>query len=139
MANLARITKRGILDLNEEVALTGENAKRFGVKCSSIFQDVGNLSGGNQQKVVIAKWMFNLPDILILDEPTRGIDVGAKYDIYCTINELAAEGKCILVISSELPELLGVCDRIYIMNEGEIKGEKLVEEATQENIMRLLI
>ena len=139
MANLERITSHGILDLNKEVKLTDENAKRFGVKCSSVFQDVGNLSGGNQQKVVIAKWMFNLPDILILDEPTRGIDVGAKYDIYCIINELAAAGKCVLVISSELPELLGVCDRIYIMNEGRIKGEKLVEEATQENIMRLLI
>lgn len=98
-----------------------------------------NLSGGNQQKVVLAKWMFNLPDVLILDEPTRGIDVGAKYDIYCIINELAASGKCVLVISSELPELLGVCDRIYVMNEGEIKGEKLVQDATQENIMRLLI
>ena len=83
--------------------------------------------------------MFNLPDVLILDEPTRGIDVGAKYDIYCIINELAASGKCVLVISSELPELLGVCDRIYVMNEGEIKGEKLVKDATQENIMRLLI
>ena len=93
----------------------------------------------NQQKVVLAKWMFNLPDVLILDEPTRGIDVGAKYDIYCIINELAASGKCVLVISSELPELLGVCDRIYVMNEGEIKGEKLVQDATQENIMRLLI
>ena len=83
--------------------------------------------------------MFNLPDVLILDEPTRGIDVGAKYDIYCIINELAAAGKCVLVISSELPELLGVCDRIYIMNEGQIKGEKLRSEATQENIMKLLI
>ena len=124
---------------NQEIAETGENAKRFGVKCSSIFQAAGNLSGGNQQKVVLAKWMFNLPDVLILDEPTRGIDVGAKYDIYCIINELAAAGKCVLVISSELPELLGVCDRIYIMNEGQIKGEKLRSEATQENIMKLLI
>ena len=139
LANLKRITKNGIMDLNKEIRETGENAKQFGVKCSSIFQDVGNLSGGNQQKVVLAKWMFNMPDILILDEPTRGIDVGAKYDIYCIINELAAAGKCVLVISSELPELLGVCDRIYIMNEGTIKGEKLKEEATQENIMRLLI
>ena len=125
--------------LNKEIKETGENAKQFGVKCASIFQNAGNLSGGNQQKVVLAKWMFNLPDVLILDEPTRGIDVGAKYDIYCIINELAASGKCVLVISSELPELLGVCDRIYVMNEGEIKGEKLVQDATQENIMRLLI
>ena len=139
MANLKRVSKGGIVNPNKEIAETGENAGRFGVKCSSIFQAAGNLSGGNQQKVVLAKWMFNLPDVLILDEPTRGIDVGAKYDIYCIINELAAAGKCVLVISSELPELLGVCDRIYIMNEGQIKGEKLRSEATQENIMKLLI
>ncbi len=139
MANLKRVSKGGVVNPNQEIAETGENAKRFGVKCSSIFQAAGNLSGGNQQKVVLAKWMFNLPDVLILDEPTRGIDVGAKYDIYCIINELAAAGKCVLVISSELPELLGVCDRIYIMNEGQIKGEKLRSEATQENIMKLLI
>ena len=139
MANLKRVSKGGVVNPNKEIAETGENAKRFGVKCSSIFQAAGNLSGGNQQKVVLAKWMFNLPDVLILDEPTRGIDVGAKYDIYCIINELAAAGKCVLVISSELPELLGVCDRIYIMNEGQIKGEKLRSEATQENIMKLLI
>ena len=139
MANLGRVSRGGVVNPNQEIAETGENAKRFGVKCSSIFQAAGNLSGGNQQKVVLAKWMFNLPDVLILDEPTRGIDVGAKYDIYCIINELAAAGKCVLVISSELPELLGVCDRIYIMNEGRIKGEKLRSEATQENIMKLLI
>ena len=139
MANLGRVAKGGVVNPNQEIAETGENAKRFGVKCSSIFQAAGNLSGGNQQKVVLAKWMFNLPDVLILDEPTRGIDVGAKYDIYCIINELAAAGKCVLVISSELPELLGVCDRIYIMNEGRIKGENLRSEATQENIMKLLI
>ncbi|MEA4965166.1 MAG: sugar ABC transporter ATP-binding protein [Oscillospiraceae bacterium] len=139
MANLGRISKRGVLNLNREIKETGENAKRFGVKCSSIFQNVGNLSGGNQQKVVLAKWMFNLPDVLILDEPTRGIDVGAKYDVCCIINELAAQGKCVLFISSELPELLGMCDRIYIMNDGVIMGEKHRNEATQENIMKLLV
>ena len=139
LSNLRRVSKRGVINLNKEVSQTGENARRFGVKCSSIFQSVGDLSGGNMQKVVLAKWMFNLPDVLILDEPTRGIDVGAKYDIYCIINELAQSGKCVLVISSELPELLGVCDRIYIMSEGQIVGEKLREEATQENIMKLLI
>ena len=139
LANLKRVSKMGIIDLNREIKETGENAKQFGVKCSSIFQEAGKLSGGNQQKVVLAKWMFNMPDVLILDEPTRGIDVGAKYDIYCIINELAASGKCVLVISSELPEILGICDRIYIMSEGEIKGEKLVADATQENIMRLLV
>ena len=139
LANLQRISKMGVLDLNREIEETGVNAKQFGVKCSSIFQEAGNLSGGNQQKVVLAKWMFNLPEVLILDEPTRGIDVGAKYDIYCIINELAAAGKCVLVISSELPEILGVCDRVYVMNDGQIKGEMPIEEASQESIMRLLV
>ena len=139
LSNLKRISKRGVLNLNREISETGANAKQFGVKCSSIFQNAGQLSGGNQQKVVLAKWMFNLPDVLILDEPTRGIDVGAKYDIYCIINELASAGKCVLVISSELPEILGVCDRVYVMNDGEIKGEMPIEEASQESIMRLLV
>lgn len=139
LADLKRISKLGVMDLNKEIRETGENAKQFGVKCSSIFQEAGNLSGGNQQKVVLAKWMFNLPDVLILDEPTRGIDVGAKYDIYCIINELAAAGKCVLVISSELPEILGICDRVYIMNDGQIKGEMPIAEASQESIMRMLV
>ncbi len=139
LANLQRISKLGVMDLNREIEETGANARQFGVKCSSIFQEAGNLSGGNQQKVVLAKWMFNLPDVLILDEPTRGIDVGAKYDIYCIINELAAAGKCVLMISSELPEILGVCDRVYVMNDGQIKGEMPIEEASQESIMRLLV
>ena len=139
LANLERISQVGVMNLNKEIAETGENARQFGVKCSSIFQEAGNLSGGNQQKVVLAKWMFNLPDVLILDEPTRGIDVGAKYDIYCIIDELAAAGKCVLVISSELPEILGICDRVYVMNEGQIKGEMPIAEANQESIMRLLV
>ena len=139
LANLQRIATTGVLDLNKEIEETGQNAKQFGVKCSSIFQEAGNLSGGNQQKVVLAKWMFNLPEVLILDEPTRGIDVGAKYDIYCIINDLAAAGKCVLVISSELPEILGICDRVYVMNEGQIKGEMPIAEANQESIMRLLV
>ena len=139
LANLKRVAKNGVLNLYKEIKETGENAKQFGVKCSSIFQNAGQLSGGNQQKVVLAKWMFNQPDVLILDEPTRGIDVGAKYDIYCIINELAASGKSVLVISSELPEILGICDRVYVMNDGEIKGEMPVEEASQESIMRLLV
>ena len=139
LANLQRIATGGVLDQNREIEETGQNAKQFGVKCSSIFQEAGNLSGGNQQKVVLAKWMFNLPEVLILDEPTRGIDVGAKYDIYCIINELAAAGKCVLVISSELPEILGICDRVYVMNEGQIKGQMPIAEANQESIMRLLV
>ena len=139
LTNLKRIKKHGVLDLNQEIRETEKNARQFGVKCSSIFQEAGNLSGGNQQKVVLAKWMFSQPDVLILDEPTRGIDVGAKYDIYKIIDELAASGKCVLVISSELPELLGVCDRIYVMNEGHIRGETPASEATQESLMHQLI
>ena len=96
----------------------------------------GNLSGGNQQKVVLSKWLFANPDVLILDEPTRGIDVGAKYEIYTIINKLAEEGKAVIVISSEMPELLGICDRIYVMNEGRIVGEMPATEASQEKIMR---
>jgi putative multiple sugar transport system ATP-binding protein len=99
----------------------------------------GKLSGGNQQKVVLSKWLFSSPDMLILDEPTRGIDVGAKYEIYTIINRLADEGKGVLVISSEMPELLGICDRIYVMNEGRIVGEMSAKEASQEKIMRAIV
>ena len=109
------------------------------IKTPSVEQLVGNLSGGNQQKVLLAKWMFAEPDILLLDEPTRGIDVGAKYEIYCIINDLAAAGKCVVLISSELPEVLGMSDRIYIMNEAKIIGEMKAEEATQENIMAAIL
>ncbi|HBB13347.1 MAG TPA: ABC transporter ATP-binding protein, partial [Treponema sp.] len=96
-------------------------------------------SGGNQQKVLIGKWLFAEPDILILDEPTRGIDVGAKYEIYCIINKMVSEGKSVLMISSEMPEILGMCDRIYIMNEGKFVGEMKGSEATQEKIMTRII
>ena len=106
---------------------------------SAIEQNVGNLSGGNQQKVLLAKWMFAEPDILILDEPTRGIDVGAKYEIYCIINDLVAAGKSVIMISSELPEVLGMSDRIYIMNEGRFVGEVSGEEATSELIMSKIV
>ena len=139
LPNLDFLASNGWLKHKEIEQRSKDIFGKLRIKAPGIETAVGTLSGGNQQKVVLAKWMFNLPDVLILDEPTRGIDVGAKYDIYCIINELAASGKCVLVISSELPELLGVCDRIYVMNEGEIKGEKLVQDATQENIMRLLI
>ncbi len=113
--------------------------KMLKVKCAGIEQAVGNLSGGNQQKVLLAKWMFTEPDVLILDEPTRGIDVGAKYEIYVIINELVAMGKSVLMISSELPEILGMCDRIYVMNEGKIVGEFTKEEASQEAIMTSIL
>jgi putative multiple sugar transport system ATP-binding protein len=100
---------------------------------------VVNLSGGNQQKVVLSKWLFSQPEVLILDEPTRGIDVGAKFEIYNIISKLAAEGKCIIMISSEMPELLGMCDRIYVMNEGQFVGHLPKAEATQESIMRAIM
>ena len=98
-----------------------------------------NLSGGNQQKVVLSKWLFAEPEVLILDEPTRGIDVGAKFEIYGIINELSAMGKGVVMISSEMPELLGMCDRIYVMNEGALVGELTAEEASQERIMSLIV
>ncbi|MBQ1861378.1 MAG: sugar ABC transporter ATP-binding protein, partial [Clostridia bacterium] len=117
----------------------GEYFKRMSVKTPSLDTAIQALSGGNQQKVLLAKWMFAEPDILLLDEPTRGIDVGAKYEIYCIINDLAAAGKCVVLISSELPEVLGMSYRIYIMNEARIVGEMKAEEATQESIMQVIL
>jgi len=139
LANLKRISKGGVVDQNEEVVLTEDLRKKLNIKCSGILQQTGNLSGGNQQKVVLSKWIFAEPDILIMDEPTRGIDVGAKYEIYTIINQLAKQGKGILVISSELPELLGMCDRIYVMNTGKILGEISAKEASQEKIMAMIL
>jgi putative multiple sugar transport system ATP-binding protein len=106
------------------------------IKAPTVFEPVGKLSGGNQQKVVLSKWIFAGPDVLILDEPTRGIDVGAKYEIYTVIDQLAAQGKAVVFISSELPELLGMCDRIYTMAAGRLTGEFSREEASQESLMR---
>jgi putative multiple sugar transport system ATP-binding protein len=121
------------------MTVTGEYRDKLNIKSSSIRQLTVNLSGGNQQKVVLSKWLFASPEILILDEPTRGIDVGAKYEIYTIINQLANEGKGIIMISSELPEILGVCDRIYVMRKGKIVGEVLAEDASQEIIMRYIM
>ncbi|MGN1378403.1 MAG: ATP-binding cassette domain-containing protein, partial [Dorea sp.] len=135
LANLAGVSSHGVIDKDKEIAVAEEYRQKLKTKCPSVEQNVGNLSGGNQQKVLLAKWMFAEPDVLILDEPTRGIDVGAKYEIYCIINELVAAGKSVIMISSELPEVLGMSDRIYIMNEGRIVGELSGEEATQELIM----
>lgn len=135
MAMMSEISERGVIDQDKEVAVAKEYKEKLTTKCASVEQNVGNLSGGNQQKVLLAKWMFANPDILILDEPTRGIDVGAKYEIYCIINQLVEQGKSVIMISSELPEILGMCDRIYVMNEGKIVGELDGEEATQEKIM----
>ena len=108
------------------------------VKAPSIESRVGGLSGGNQQKVVLGKWVTTQPDVLILDEPTRGIDVGAKYEIYTIINQLADAGKAVLVISSELPELLGICDRIYTLSAGRVTADVPREEADQEVLMRYM-
>lgn len=140
MAKLDKVARWGFhIDKDLERKESSEYSKRFGVRTPSIEQLVGNLSGGNQQKVLLAKWMFAEPDILILDEPTRGIDVGAKTEIYSLINELVAEGKSVIIISSEMPEVLGMCDRIYIMNEGQIIGELTSEEADQEKIMMMIL
>ena len=139
LANLAGISKHGIIDQDKEYAVAVEYKDKLKTKCPTVEQNVGNLSGGNQQKVLLAKWMFADPDILILDEPTRGIDVGAKYEIYCIINSLVAEGKSVIMISSELPEVLGMSDRIYVMNEGRIAGELSSEEASQEVIMTCIM
>jgi putative multiple sugar transport system ATP-binding protein len=109
------------------------------IRSHSVYQETGTLSGGNQQKVVLSKWLFTDPKVLFLDEPTRGIDVGAKYEIYCIINELADSGKGVVVISSELPELLGICDRICVMDDGALVGEFPAAEATQEKIMRAIM
>ena len=129
----------GVIDNDREYAVAVDYKNKLKTKTPSVEQNVGNLSGGNQQKVLLAKWMFTDPDILILDEPTRGIDVGAKYEIYCIINDLVKAGKSVVMISSELPEVIGMSDRIYIMNEGEFVGEMPAAEATQENIMACIL
>ncbi|MCQ2466684.1 MAG: ATP-binding cassette domain-containing protein [Clostridia bacterium] len=139
LANLKGVSKRSIIDKDKEYAVAVEYKEKLRTKCPTVEQNVGNLSGGNQQKVLLAKWMFTDPDVLILDEPTRGIDVGAKYEIYCIINQLVAEGKSVIMISSELPEVLGMCDRVYVMNEGRIVGEMDVKDASQEKIMSCIL
>lgn len=135
LANMNGVAKRGIIDARKETGEAEILKARLNVRTPSIEQIVGNLSGGNQQKVVLGKWIFADPEILILDEPTRGIDVGAKFEIYKMINQLAESGKSVIMISSELPELIGMCDRIYTLNEGKITGELDGAEANQENLM----
>ena len=132
-------SQNGVVNANDEVVSAEEYRKRINVKTNSINQAVGSLSGGNQQKVFLAKWMLTQPDVLILDEPTRGIDVGAKYEIYCVINELAKAGKAVIVISSELPEIIGTCDRVYVINNGHIAGEVDSENVSQEGIMKFIM
>ncbi|KFB10410.1 multiple monosaccharide ABC transporter ATP-binding protein [Nitratireductor basaltis] len=139
LANLPAVARNGVIQPEEEVSVAEKYRKAMNIRTPHVFQKVGNLSGGNQQKVVLSKWLFANPEVLILDEPTRGIDVGAKYEIYTLINELAAEGRGVVMISSEMPELLGMCDRIYVMNEGAFVGELSADEASQERIMSLIV
>ena len=139
LANMAGVSNKGIIDMDKEYQVAVEYKDKLRTKTPSVEQNVGNLSGGNQQKVLLAKWMFTDPEILILDEPTRGIDVGAKYEIYCIINDLVKAGKSVVMISSELPEVIGMSDRIYIMNEGRFVGEMKASDATQENIMACIL
>lgn len=139
LARLSKVCSNGIIDVDKEVFEAEKMKKEMGTKTPSVEQRIGNLSGGNQQKALLGKWMFAEPDILILDEPTRGIDVGAKYDIYCLINEMVSKGKAVIMVSSEMPELLGMCDRIYVMSEGRLAGELSAEEATQEKIMSCIM
>ena len=139
LANLGGVSSRGVINEGREFTVAQEYQKKINIRCPDVFQFVSNLSGGNQQKVVLSKWLFAGPDILILDEPTRGIDVGAKYEIYCLIAQLAKEGKCIIMISSEMPELLGMTDRLYVMNEGSFIAEMDTADASQEKIMRAIV
>ncbi|RFA16968.1 ABC transporter ATP-binding protein [Subtercola boreus] len=138
MASLKKLERAGLVDDNKEYEVADGYRKSMNIKAPSVLSKVGKLSGGNQQKVVLSKWIYSDPDVLILDEPTRGIDVGAKYEIYTIINKLAAEGKGIIVISSELPELLGICDRIYAIAEGRITGELPIAEATPETLIKYM-
>lgn len=139
IANLEELTERLAINENEEINVANDFKKSINIKAPSIEQKVGNLSGGNQQKVQLAKWMFVKPNVLILDEPTRGIDVGAKYEIYTLMNRLVEQGMSIIMISSELPEVLGMSDRLYVMSEGTITGELLAEEANEEKVMAMAV
>ncbi|MGP6203488.1 MULTISPECIES: multiple monosaccharide ABC transporter ATP-binding protein [unclassified Microbacterium] len=138
MASLGKLERLGLVNDNKEYAVANEYRRDLNIKAPNVLVKTGKLSGGNQQKVVLSKWIYSDPEVLILDEPTRGIDVGAKYEIYTIINKLAAAGKGIIVISSELPELLGISDRVYAISEGRITGELPVEEATPESVLKLM-
>ncbi|WP_049568942.1 sugar ABC transporter ATP-binding protein [Nocardiopsis sp. SBT366] len=138
LAALGRVSTRGVLDPGLETVEARHMSERMRVRSHGVDQTVRTLSGGNQQKVVLGKWMFTRPELLILDEPTRGIDVGAKYEIYLIVRRLAAEGACVLLISSELPEVLGMSDRVYAMCEGRVTGQVAAADADQETLMRLM-
>ncbi len=138
LASLGKVSSRGVVNGSAESVVAEGFRRNLGIKAPTVASVAGKLSGGNQQKVVLAKWIFSDPDVLILDEPTRGIDVGAKFEIYTVINELAAKGKAVVIISSELPELMGMCDRIYTLAEGRMTGEVPRKDATQELLMRYM-
>ena len=137
LANLKALAKRGVVDQNAEVKVANSYKTALNIKTPSVEQIVGHLSGGNQQKVSVAKWLFVNPDVLILDEPTRGIDVGAKFEIYTIMNKLVEKGMSIIMISSELPEVLGMSDRVYVVSSGRLAGEVPIAQATQEVIMQM--
>ncbi len=139
LANLRAVSRNGVIDEGREFGVAEDYRRKLNIRSPDVFARTVNLSGGNQQKVVLSKWLFSDPQVLILDEPTRGIDVGAKYEIYTIIAQLAAEGKCVIMISSEMPELLGMCDRICVLNEGTFVAEFSATEATQEKIMRSIV
>jgi len=139
LPSLKKLSLRGVVNAKKEIKVAEAYLERLHIKAQGIQQFTKNLSGGNQQKVMLARWIYADPDVLILDEPTRGIDVGAKYEIYCVINELACLGKSVIVISSELPEVLGISDRVYVMNEGSFVGELSREEASQESVMQCIM
>ncbi|WP_430515653.1 multiple monosaccharide ABC transporter ATP-binding protein [Inquilinus limosus] len=139
LAHLPGVARRGVIDDMRELGVATDYRRKLNIRSSGVQQRTVNLSGGNQQKVVLSKWLFAGPEVLILDEPTRGIDVGAKYEIYTIINQLVAAGKGVIMISSEMPELLGMSDRIYVMNEGRFVAEMPAKEASQESIMRAIM
>jgi putative multiple sugar transport system ATP-binding protein len=139
LASLSKVSRLSVINEHDETVVAERFRKDMRIKATSVRATTGNLSGGNQQKVVLSKWIYADPDVLILDEPTRGIDVGAKYEIYTIINDLAAQGKSVIVISSELPELIGLCDRIYTLNEGRLTGEVARADAEQETLMRYMM
>ncbi len=139
IAKLKKIANASVINEHEENVVAEDYCKRLNTKTPTILQKTGNLSGGNQQKVVLSKWLFTDPKVLILDEPTRGIDVGTKHEIYTIINSLAEQGYACILISSEMPEIIGMSDRIYVMSEGKITAELSGETATQEDIMRNIL
>lgn len=139
LPNLNQFVQNGAIDFNKEVVVAQDYRQKLQIKSYNVEQKASDLSGGNQQKVIFSKWALSGADIIILDEPTRGIDVGAKYEIYQMINEMVAEGKSVIFISSDMSEILGMCDRVYVMNEGKIVGELEEEEITQVNIMNCIM